>query len=140
MRKAWTSNSIEGALDEAYQSASELCEEMRDAFDNTPEQFKSNSGRFREIAADDLDSLLHPSIPPGIAGDAHHVTWLEMLKGKDGKLFRPARRDNVVRCLEACLYYASTESDDSDAMQKFRTDLKIDISILRSIRFPGMSA
>jgi hypothetical protein len=137
MRSHWTENLISDAFTDAYFEISQLAEEMREAFDSTPEQFKENSGKDREIAADILEAVFQPSVPASIA--KHDIGWLEMRKGKDGKLFRPARRDNAVRCLRAGLAYASRVSDDSRDMIQFIENTKIDIHNLETIHFPGMS-
>jgi hypothetical protein len=139
MRKAWIGNFLSDAFDDAYFEVSQLGDEMREAFEGTPEQFKENSGREREIAADILEAVFQPSIPSSIAGKGHYIEWTEMRKGKDGKLFRPARRDNVIRCLNAGLIYASRVSDDSRDMIQFIEGTKIDIHNLETIHFPGMS-
>jgi len=139
MRKCWSENSISDGLTEAYHEISVLAEEMREAFESTPEQFKENSGKEREIAADILESVFDPTVPACISGEQHWIRWLEMRAGKDGKLFRPARRDNVVRCLEAGLAYAARVEDDSSEMVQFIKDIKIDINNLQCIHFPGMS-
>src|SRR5712664_999394 len=69
-------------------------------------------------------SLKRPSVPASIAGDGHYIEWLEVRKGKDGKLFRPARRDNAVRCLKAGLAYASRVTDDSQDMAQFKQGIE----------------
>lgn len=137
MKKSRTRNLLSEAFDDAYCEAFQLGEEMREAFDATPEQFKDNSGKEREVAADILEAMLQPSVPDSIA--LEEIEWIEMRKGKDGKLFRPARRDNILRCLRAGLMRASMASDDSRAMTLFVSDTKIDIQNLERIRFPGMS-
>jgi hypothetical protein len=59
--------------------------------------------RQRRVAASImLAALDEPIVPTSLRGDAHLVQWHEM---SGGKLFRPARRDNVVRCLQACVAY-----------------------------------
>jgi hypothetical protein len=139
MKKSWTENTVSEGLVEAYFEISQLGDEMREAFDNTPEQFKSNSGRDREIAADILEAVSHPGVPTSIAGKQHWIGWLQMHAGKDGKLFRPARRDNALNCLRAALAYASKVSDDTSDMVRFIEDTKIDIHNLETIHFPGMA-
>lgn len=139
VKKSLSGNSLSKAFDDAYFEISILAEEMREAFDNTPDQFKENSGNERGITADYLEAMLQPSVPARVAGDEHHIEWLEMIKGKDGRLFRPARRDNVVRCLEAGILYASKISDGDPDIARFVEGTKIDIHNLKSLHFPGMS-
>jgi hypothetical protein len=139
VRKSWTENTVSEALFDAYFEISQLADEMREAFENTPEQFKENSGREREVAADWLEAVSQPDVPPRIAGKEHWIKWLEMRPGKDGRLFRPARRDNAVRCLAAALSYAVNVNDDSPDIVKFIQGIKTDIHNLETILFPGMS-
>jgi hypothetical protein len=139
MKKSWVESSPIRALDQAYQEISELGDEMREAFEATPEQFKNSIGVARENAADILEAVQRPPIPVSIDGDQHEISWLEMRRGKDGKLTRSARRDNVVRCLKAVLVYASQMSDESREMVTFLKDLEVDIHNLETIDFPGMS-
>jgi len=124
MTKSWTGNTISRALEDAYFEIDQLGEDMREVFEATPEQFKDNSGRWRGIAADILEAVFNPSVPASIAGDGHYIEWLEVRKGKDGKLFRPARRDNAVRCLKAGLAYASRVTDDSQDMAQFKQGIE----------------
>jgi hypothetical protein len=139
MAIAWTENTVSEGVFDAYFELSQLADEMREAFDSTPEQFQSNSGKDRGIAADILEAIMSPCVPASIAGKEHWIGWIEKRAGRKGKLFRPARRDNAVSCLKAALAYASGISDDTMDMKQFRQDLEIDIHNLELIHFPGMS-
>jgi hypothetical protein len=70
MRKSTNENKLSDAIAEAYFEISALAEEMQEAFDSTPEQFKENSGR-REEAAHWLEAVLDPRLPAELAGDSH---------------------------------------------------------------------
>jgi hypothetical protein len=139
MRQSWTENTISEGFSEAYFEISILADEMREAFENTPEQFKENSGKDREVAADTLESVINPSLPVEISGKEHWIGWIEKRPGKDGKMFRPARRDNAVICLKAGLAYAIKFADSNPKVAQFVELLKIDIHNLETIHFPGMA-
>lgn len=93
----------------------------------------------RGIAADILEAVMNPSVPASIAGNEDWIVWAEKRAGRNGELFRPARRDNVVSCLKSALAYASRVPDDSPDMVRFRQCLGIYIHNLELIHFPGMS-
>jgi hypothetical protein len=136
MRKTWSTDTLAHAISEAFSEIFSLSEEMREAFDGTPESLKqSRLGRRREAAADLLEQY-EPDVPKEFR--EMQVTWMEMCQGKDGKLFRPARRDSVVRCLMACVVRLSTQPDNYDA-NKLKKELQKVINILDSVDFPGMS-
>jgi hypothetical protein len=139
MRQSWVENTISDGFSEAYYEISVLADEMREAFENTPEQFKENSGKEREAAADILEAVFSPSIPSEISGNQHWIQWMEMRPGKDRKMFRPARRDNALRCLKAGLSYATKFADGNPKIVQFVELLKIDIHNLETIHFPGMA-
>ena len=138
MRKSRNEKQLSDAISDAYLEISNLAEEMREAFDNTPEQFKDNSGRSREEAADWLEAVLEPRLPQELNRGDHWIEWPEMARGKDGRLFRPARRDNVVNCLNACLAYIS-RFPETDELKMAKHHLETTIHNLKSITFPGMT-
>jgi hypothetical protein len=138
MRKSTSENKLCDAITDAYQEISTLAEEMQEAFEATPEQFKENSGRSREQAAHWLEAVLEPRLPPDFCSDVHWVKWREMVAGKDGRIFRPARRNNVVNCLRACLAYI-TKFPETEELKSAKQSLEITIHNLESIFFPGMT-
>jgi hypothetical protein len=138
MRKGTNENKLSDAITEAYFEISALAEEMQEAFNNTPEQFKENSGRSREEAAHWLEAVLEPQLPAELAGDSHWVKWPEMVAGKDRRIFRPARRNNIVNCLRSCLAYIS-KFPETDELKSAKQSLEITIHNLESIFFPGMT-
>jgi len=138
MRKTWSRDTFAHAIGEAFSEVLLLSEEMREAFDGTPESLKqSRLGQRRETAAKLLEQY-EPDMPKPLRDDKHQVLWIEMVRGKDGNLFRPARRDNAVRRLLTCVAYLSTlpGRDDTD---KLKTELQHAINILDAVDFPGMS-
>jgi hypothetical protein len=106
MRKVWEEGSIADAVDQAQQAIFELADEMREAFEALPEELKDYRVRRRgaaewlEVASDFLTSLSAYNM----RSKEHQVRWIEMRPGKDRKLNRPARRDNVVRSLQASIF------------------------------------
>jgi hypothetical protein len=140
MKKSWQDASIGDALEEAYQIVLDLSEEMREAFDALPEQLKEyhkrreDAATWLEVASDGLCGLY----PSTARQKEHQIRWFEMREGKDGKLSRPARRDNVVRSLQACIF-ALAELKEEDGALKLVGELKRIRDTLKSIEFPGMS-
>ncbi|MGT2503857.1 hypothetical protein ACVOMS_29715 [Bradyrhizobium guangxiense] len=141
MKKEWQDDSIAGAIDEAHRIISELAEEMQEAFDALPEHFKDYHVRRREaaewleVASDSLCGLA----PTGMNAERHQIRWLAMRAGKDGKLNRPARRDNVVKSLQACIFRLAEIRDEEEDALKLIGELKRIRDTLKSIEFPGMS-
>ena len=137
MRKTRTGNTIADAIDEALFEVSALADEME--VDGTPESLKnSTTGQSREAAAFALkvskSGLFF--VPESLR--KNWVEWTEMVPGKDGKLFRPARRDNIVRCLQACTTSLSSVPTNDDTT-KLNSELNNSVAKLRGVHFPGMS-
>jgi hypothetical protein len=133
---------LSSAIDECQQEVHELSEEMREAFEGTPEVFQDTAGRPREEAADRLEVAYDflrscDGIPEALRNE--EVEWIEMRAGTNGKIFRPARRDNVVRCLQSCVWLLSA-AWQNDETTKLKTDWQHAIDILRTVYFPGMTA
>lgn len=140
MKKVWCETNLSDAIGECQREISELADDMRNAFECTPEVFKDTTGLPREEAADDLeiasDMLSEYDIPTALKNE--EVYWWEMRAGRDGRLFRPARRDNVVRCLQACvsrLLKEPQEAEIVDVISKWRAA----INWLEAVYFPGMT-
>jgi hypothetical protein len=134
MQRDWYRDSLTGAIRYAFEQVSELTWEMEEVSENTPEPLqRSELGECRSAAACMLGMVNEPTVPTSLRGDEHLVEWMEMT---GGKLFRPARRDNVVSCLEACVAYLSTKSnDDATGLKK---ELQKAIDDLKEIYFPPM--
>lgn len=118
---------------------------MRGVFEATPEPLQeSHSHRgdaadWLEVVSDQLSGL--SSLLEKRDG-RRQVTWIEKGAGKDGRLFRPARRDNVVRSLEECLQFlASLQSrlKNEGDLKPIIERLEIAIHNLKNIEFLGMS-
>jgi len=106
MRKSWEESTITDVIEEAYPEIDDLHDQMRDAYDALPEgvQYchhrRGDAAKWLEVASDTLCGLA----PRNMYDRKHQVQFMVMRPGKDGRFFRPARRDNVVRGLEACVY------------------------------------
>ena|SRR5258707_176474 len=134
MRKTWSEDTLAHAIDEAFQEVFTLAQEMEEAFDGTPESLKQSSmGQSREAAATELETAWDtPSVPDALR--ENRIMWMEM----SGKLFRPARRNNVVSCLQSCIAHLSSLVDDYD-VKKLKESLQNSVDILSKVHFPGMS-
>jgi hypothetical protein len=125
-------------IEEAYSVVDTLADEMREAFDALPEQLKDyhkrreETGYLLQVATDRLCGL----VPTAICGAT--VYWLEERAGSEGKLYRPARRNNVVRSLQACIFRLSELRNEEGSLELIR-ELKAIRDILKSLEFPGMS-
>jgi len=140
MRQNWTEAYLAHAIRWACYEVDDLAEEMAEAFDAMPDFFQEYHYR-RESAADRLReaaaTLATLSAPDGFS--QRLVEWMEMVPGKDGKIFRPQRRDNVVRCLEACVQLLAHSTDDNNGVLELNDDLQEIIDLLAPIEFPGMA-
>lgn len=132
---------ITDAIEEAYEVIFELAEQMREAYEALPEGLKDYHVRRREaaelleIASDTLSGLA----PDNIKEPKHRVRWIAMRPGKDGKIHRPARRDNVVKSLQACIFRLAELQHEEDDALRLIGELKRIRDILKSAEFPGMS-
>ncbi|MGJ5206131.1 hypothetical protein [Bradyrhizobium sp. HKCCYLR20261] len=143
MRKVCEEGSVGDAVDQAQQIIFELAEEMREAFEALPDQLKEYHVRRRdaaewlEVASDSLIGLSTYHM----RSEEYQIRWVEMRPGKDGKLNRPARRDNVVGSLHASIFrLAELNSKLGDKkVLKLIGELKRIRDTLKSIEFPGMS-
>jgi hypothetical protein len=137
MRHCLTEDIVGHAIEEAYFEIAGLGDDMRDVFDRTPEQFKDNIGRSRELAADLLEAVSPPSVPKSVENE--QITWLEKLPSKNGRLFRPARRDNATSALKACIGNLSRLATADQEVIKLREHLLRDVELVDSVFFPGMT-
>jgi hypothetical protein len=88
MRYQHTDDLLGHAIEEAYYEICVLGEEMREAYDGTPEPLKDSAGRSREIAADLLEDASPPFVPAAVENQS--ITWIEKHPSPSRKLFRPA--------------------------------------------------
>jgi len=133
MIKRWRTATLANAISEAYKEVYALSDEMQDASDNMPAQLGQRQGH-AAVLLERVYGRLDDNDVPGELRD-EKVTWMEWRKGKDGKLFRPARRDNVVKCLQSCV--ASLETLPDDEISEPKREWQWAIKVLREVHFPG---
>lgn len=139
---------IEDAVSEACGELSSLAEEMRDAFDNTPESLQSSGvGEARGEAADALENISEPDLPEELAGDKFKVKWSvrQLTPKQQMKQSRSARRDDAVATLGAVVNVLEEIKDDEqqsedmiDIAASYISDLEGVIGEAEDVNFPGM--
>jgi hypothetical protein len=108
------------ALSEAFSEITSLGEEMREAFDNTPEVFQSSEvGTRREEAADALESISEVEAPEYLADVI--VTAAVRKYGRRGPS-RAARHDDAT-ALMSMVIDVIREIEDTEADDDRRTEL-----------------
>jgi hypothetical protein len=124
---------IENAVNDAWSEFAELAQEMRDAFENTPEPLQlSEVSQAREAAADALESLEKPDVPKELAE-----------KGIEVERTPPTRRaSRSSRCNDACeLLSAVMQALDAMKENEEAAALNSELYNLRSeaecVDFPG---
>lgn len=124
---------IADAVSSAFSDLQELGEEMREAFDNTPESLQQGDvGQRREAAADALESISEVDVPEKFADVEIEVSLIS-----DRKMSRPKRRDNAVAMLQAVTGYLEGLDEDDEA-DSFCSDLDNAIAEADDVDFPGM--
>ena len=130
---------IADAVSEAFGEIQALAEEMREAFDNTPESLQSSvAGEARGEAADNLEQIEEVDVPDALKDvqlqwqDAHEA------KGRRG-LSRSKRRENAISILQSVMSLLDENEDsESDENSEFYTALENAIGEMESVEFPGM--
>lgn len=139
---------IVDAISEACGEITSLAEEMRDAFDNTPESLQSSgAGEARGEAADALENISEPDVPEELQGDKFKIKWhVRALPAKQqAKLSRAARRDEAVQTLTAVVERLNAITDDAEfteeereAASGFADEVQQIIDEAEAVEFPGM--
>lgn len=115
-----------------YQQASELEYEMNDIYERAePWAQESPANKDRLAAGFTLGMLREPSVPQCLQGDSHLVSWSEKKER-----CRPDRRDNLVRCLEACASYLYRLPGSDVAT--LRAQILEGVDLLNEVYFPPM--
>lgn len=132
-----TKYTVADAVSSAFGTIEELANEMREAFDNTPESLQqSGVGEARGEAADALENLSEPDVPESLADlEFEHTTF--PIKGWPS---RSKRRDEVTSILHAVIDMLDNIDDDiitTDA-SSLRDELDNLISEAEEVEFPGM--
>jgi hypothetical protein len=136
---------LENAVSEAFSELQSLAEEMREAFDNTPESLqRSGVGEAREAAADALEQIEKIEVPKPLKEIEIELLDLHQGGGKRG-LSRPKRRDNAVNIIENVIsllddiHGDEKKSEDiRDAANELRDSLENAKDSAEGVEFPGM--
>ena len=114
---------IVNAINEALNVFQELGEEMREAFDNTPENLQqSAAGEAREAAADALESISEPSFPKEL--EEEQVILMERVRTEKQMIrrTRPERRDDAINTLDRCIEALQDIADNESASATARSE------------------
>jgi len=113
--------SLTDVLSEAFEELAELGNEMREAFDATPESLQqSGVGQAREAAADALECIEAPDVPAELAGV--QVTWSDVRRPRSRYVSRAMRRDDATAILTACVSALSEIADNESNPQDLRDE------------------
>ncbi len=139
---------IEDAVSEACGEIASLAEEMREAYDNTPESLQQSPvGEARGEAADALENISELDVPEELQGDEFKVRWrVHLLTPKQQmKQSRSARCAEAVTTLEQVVERLSLLQDDlaytwavREAATAFIDDVQGVIDDAEGVEFPGM--
>jgi sugar (pentulose or hexulose) kinase len=142
---------VAGAINTAFGVLEELAEEMREAYENTPESLQSSAvGEARSEAADALESISEPDMPEWAADVAVKFTLLPLKRNAS----RSARRDEAVeyarqafealeahREQQAAIETTDDENTDLiDALDALLDETQTMIDEAEAVEFPGMYA
>jgi len=140
--------SIEDAISSAMSEIQSLADEMREAFDNTPESLQgSAAGQAREEAADNLENISEPDVPTELQGSGFVVKWSTKTLSPSAmrKQSRSDRRYEAVETLCAVVSHLEKISEDKElskevreAAENFVDDVQSVIDDAEAVDFPGM--
>jgi hypothetical protein len=139
---------IEDAVSEAFGEIQSLAEEMREAYDNTPEALQNSGvGEARGEAADNLENISEPEVPTELQGDKFKVTWQVpvLSPSKQRKRSRSNRRYDAIETLNQVVARLEELKEDEEqseevreAAESFVDDVQTVIDEAESVEFPGM--
>lgn len=151
MAKAKTQDlemTIEDAVSEAFGELQSLGEEMRDAYDNTPESLQNDGvGAARGEAADALENINEPDVPTELQGDNFKVKWTVKILSPSAqrRQSRSDRRYEAVETLNQVVQYLGEIQDDEkmsddvkDAATILIDEIQTVIDEAEAVEFPGM--
>jgi hypothetical protein len=127
---------LEEAVSEAFSELEGLAQEMREAFDNTPESLQnSGAGEARGVAADTLEEISEAEVPEELK--SLKVSWALFPKKNKS---RAARRDDAVTILDECIQMLADLEDEAqkEAAEGFVDELENAKDTAESVEFPGM--
>lgn len=129
---------IADIISEAFGELQGLGEEMREAFDNTPENLQNSGvGEARGQAADDLENLTEPDVPESLGTKEFTVQEMPLKMNAS----RSNRRDAATGLLEQAISFLNDLELENEPAQE-RDDLVGEIENLveeaQNVEFPGM--
>lgn len=134
-------STISGLITDAFSELTTLGEEMREAFDNTPESLQSAGvGERRGEAADALENLNEPEVPEIVAEIV--VKWQEPPPKR--RMSRSDRRSDATCMLEQAIDAVENWLNENDThdqhgeVEAFRDELESQKDEADSVEFPGM--
>lgn len=126
---------IEDAISEAYGELESLGAEMREVYDNAPDNLKGTEvNQAREAAAETLEGLSEPDVPTSLQDLM--ISWIEPKMPRKG-FSRRARRDNACAILESVIEVLEEKEDDDDA-ETLRGEVEELKDEADGVEFPGM--
>lgn len=139
---------IADAVSEAMGEIQSLAEEMRDAFDNTPESLQNDGvGAARGEAADNLENISEPDVPDELQGEAFKVKWQVRILSPSAqrRKSRSSRRDEAIETLNQVVHTLEEIQDDEklsdevkNAATSFIDEVQSVIDEAEAVEFPGM--
>jgi hypothetical protein len=141
---------IEGALADAMAEIQSLAEEMRDAYDNTPESLQNGGvGEARGEAADTLENINEPDVPAVLAGDRFKFKFSTVALSPSAmrKRGRSSRRSDAVETLQQLNQFLETLEEnkeiftfkeEQEVASELRDEVQTVIDEAEGVEFPGM--
>lgn len=140
---------IVDAVSEAFGEISSLAEEMREAFDNTPESLQSSGvGEARGEAADNLENISEPDVPDELQDEKFKVKCPVRVLSPSAmrKRSRSSRRDEATETLHQVIERLGEIADEAsifsseerEAASGFVDEVQNVIDEAEAVEFPGM--
>lgn len=137
MKKAKSkySGTVGSAVSDAFGILEELAEEMREAYDNTPESLQSSPvGEARGEAADALESITEADVPKKFDEVMVKFDYVPVKRPS-----RAARCSEAVEILtQAISALEELEGDDDDDRDDTVSEIQTIIDEAEGVYFPGM--
>lgn len=139
--------SVEDAVSSACTDLTDLGQELRDWYDNLPENLQNgDKGSTLDEGASALESISEPSIPDALVAEAEGLGAVTVPHLRP-RASRSARRDNAVCLLETSKQliedFLAEKPDDyaassRDEMEQFVSEIEDVIGESENVEFPGM--
>ena len=139
--------SVADAVSEACGELQSLAEEMREAFDNTPESLQQSPvGEARDEAANVLEGIDEPDVPEGLGSERMKFQERALTQRQMLRKSRSARRDDAVQLLQRVVEQLDEAIDDKENMneveiaeaESLRDNVQNVIDEAEGVEFPGM--